>query len=294
MKIIISIMVASMSLMSAYAYKFTYDFKDTPLSEALVRIGKEHTDINLSFVYSELDNYRTSACIRTDKIHEAVRKVVGLNPVTIIEKKGTVFVEALQHGKYRYSGRIVGSGSEPVVAATVLLMSPKDSTVITYGISNEKGDFSIPCDRKNVIGKISCIGYKTVLKNFTTFSVGTIIMPERVITLRQLNVKADDSFLTIDKSVYVPNNNQKNAAQSGVMLLGLMAIPQLDVDLSSLSVKTIGGKDVTVFIDCNEATRQDLDGMRTQDVKRVEFYTHPIDNRFKGVQYAINFVIWME
>lgn len=280
-----------MSFVSAYSYKFSYDFHNVSLSQALARIGKEHSDMNLSFVYSELDSYLTTAHVRSDNMYEAVRKVVGLNPVSVIEKKGMVFVEALQHGKYHYSGRIVGSDSEPVVAATILLLSPKDSTVITYGISNETGHFSIPCDKKNVIGKISCLGYKTVIQRFSKFSVGTIIMPENVIALGQLNVEADDAFLNIDKSVYVPNIQQKNAAQSGVMLLGLMAIPQIDVDLSSLSVKTMAGENVTIFIDYNEATRQDLDGMRTQDVKRMEFYTHPIDDRFKGVQYAINFVM---
>ena len=288
---LIVLMLSVVSFVSAYSYKFSYDFHNTPLSEALAKIGKDHTDITLLFIYSELDDYHTSARIRTDKAYDAVRQLIGLNPVSVIEKKGNIFVEAFQHGKFHFKGRIVGSDGEPVVAATIFLLSPKDSTVLTYGISNETGHFSIPCDKKNVIGKISCLGYKTVFERFSKFSVGSIIMPQQVIALGQLNVEADDAYLNMDKSVYVPNYRQKNAAQSGVMLLGLMAIPQIDVDLSSLSVKTMGGQNITIFIDCNEATRQDLEGMRTQDVKRVEFYTHPIDDRFKGAQYAINFVM---
>lgn len=291
MKALIIHLFALLSFILANAYRFSYDFNNTPLSEALARIGKEKTDVDLSFIYAELDSYRTSAHIRTDNAYDAVRQLIGLNPVSVIKKKGTIFIEALQHGKYLYSGKIIGTDNEPVVAATIFLLSPKDSTVLTYGISSESGSFSIPCDRKDVIGKVSSLGYKTIFKRFLQFSVGTIVMPEKVIALRQLNVKADDAYLNIDKSVFIPNYRQKNASQSGVMLLGLMAIPQIDVDLSSLSVKTMGGQNVTIFIDYNEATRQDLEGMRTQDVKRVEFYTHPMDDRFKGVQYAINFVM---
>ena len=31
--------------------------------------------------------------------------------------------------------------------------------------------------------------------------------------------------------------------------------------------------------------------MRTQDVKKVEYYTHPADARFQGAKYVINFVM---
>lgn len=183
MKAIIIYLMAILSFISTYAYKFSYDFNNTPLSEALARIGKEKSDLDLSFIYSELDNYRTTAHIRTDNAYDAIRQLIGMNPVTVIEKKGTIFVEALQHGKYKYSGKIIGNDNEPVVAATIFLLSPKDSTVLTYEISKETGRFSIPCDRKDVIGKISCLGYKTQYRRFSQFSVGTIIMQEKTIAL---------------------------------------------------------------------------------------------------------------
>ncbi|MDE6022275.1 MAG: hypothetical protein K2G13_02120, partial [Muribaculaceae bacterium] len=246
MKALIIQLLTLLSFISAHAYRFSYDFSNIPLSEALARIGKEKKDVDLSFIYTELDSYRTSAHIRTDNAYDAIRQLIGLNPVTVVEKKGTIYIEALQHGKYSYSGKIIGTDNEPVVAATVFLLSPKDSTVLTYGITSETGSFLIPCDRKDVIGKVSSLGYKTIFQRFSKFSVGTIIMSEKAVALRQLNVESDDAYLKIDKSVYIPNIRQKNAAQSGVMLLGLMAIPQIDVDLSSLSLKTMGGENVAI------------------------------------------------
>lgn len=109
--------------------------------------------------------------------------------------------------------------------------------------------------------------------------------------LNEVVVTAENQRMNATSSSYIPTSKEKNAAQSGVMLLGLMAIPQLDVDMSSLSVKTMGGDKVTIFVDYIEASPQDLEGMRTRDVKRVEFYSHPMDMRFKGVAYAVNFIM---
>ncbi len=109
--------------------------------------------------------------------------------------------------------------------------------------------------------------------------------------LNEVVIEAENQSITNNVSKYIPNSKQKNAAQSGVMLLGLMAIPQLDVDMSSLSVKTMAGQNVTIFIDYNEANQQDLDGLRTQDVKRVEYYSFPTDARFKGAKHVVNFVM---
>jgi len=109
--------------------------------------------------------------------------------------------------------------------------------------------------------------------------------------LSEVVIEAENQRTSAAVSTYIPATRQKNAAQNAVSLLGLMAIPQLDVDLASLTVKTIAGQQVAIFIDYNEATPQDLDGLRTQDVKRVELYNHPTDARFKGARHVVNFIM---
>lgn len=139
MRAILTIAMAVMTFISANAYRYDYLFSDTPISEAIVRISKDHSEVNISFIYKELDNYRTLARIQTDDVYEALRQTVGLNPISVIKKKHNYYIEALQHGKFRYAGRAVGSDNEPVVAATVMLLAPSDSTVITYGITDDEG-----------------------------------------------------------------------------------------------------------------------------------------------------------
>lgn len=109
--------------------------------------------------------------------------------------------------------------------------------------------------------------------------------------LGEVVVEAKMQRTSSNVSTYIPMVRQKNAASDAIALLSQMAIPQIDVDPISRVVKTASGKGVSVFIDFLPATSQDLQGMRTQDVKKVEYYMHPTDPRFQGEQYVINFIM---
>lgn len=289
MKIFLTIILAVTTFVSANAYTFTYSFDGTPLSEAIVRISKDHPEINISFIYKELDNYDTSARIATDDAYEALRSLVGLNPVSVIKKDDSFYIEALQHGRFRYTGRAVGTGNEPIASAVVMLLSPKDSTVVTYGITDDAGRFAIPCDRQGVIAKLTCLGYKPAYRMCSTFDVGTVQMTELPIQLKTVTVEGANASLLSDKSVYRPTQRQKNASQTAVDLLARMAIPQLFARLGSSSVSTASGQPVAIYIDYVPASEDDLKMMRISDVNSVEYLEYPADPRFQGNKNVINF-----
>ncbi len=290
MRPIILLILAVTAIIPVYAQKFSYRFNDTPISEALVKICREHKDLNVAFIYKELDHYRTSARISSDNPYEAIRTIIGQNPISVVEHKGNFYVEALQRGKYRYSGKVTGTDGQPVVAATVLLMNPKDSVVVTYGTTDAAGNFSIPCDSRQVIGKISSIGYSPKILQFNNFSLGTIIMTEEAIALKELNVRAEDTYLYADRSVYIPTTRQKNASQTATELLNRMAIPQLALS-NDKNITTVSGAGVAIYIDYLSASEEDITGLRTTDVKRVEYYDYPQDPRFKGAAHVVNFIM---
>lgn len=290
MKRLIILFAVMLCVATAFAQRFSYRFNHTPLADALVQIAGQHPDIHINFIYNELDKYPVTATIHTDDAYDMLRQLIGLNPVSVISSGGRYYVEALQHGKYCYTGKVVGSDNEPVVAATVMLLAPKDSTVITYGITDEAGRFSIPCDKRGVIGKLSCLGYMTTKKNFNAFSMGTILMEEQAVSLGTVTVEAENAHLYSDKSVYMPTATQKNASQSGSELLNHMAIPQLSI-ISGNSITTNAGKPVAVFIDYLPASENDLLAMRVSDVKRVEYLEYPSDPRLQGNPYVINFIM---
>ncbi|MDE6823423.1 MAG: outer membrane beta-barrel family protein [Duncaniella sp.] len=287
---IITIFAAVMTFLMSDAETFSYRFNSTPLTKAIREIMEDHPELDINFIYNELENYRTSEIVNADNAYNALRQTIGLNPVTVTKARNTYYVEALQHGRYIYTGKIIGSDNEPVVAATIMLLAPKDSTVLTYGISDTEGQFSIPCDRKGVLGKLTCLGYKPKIESFNKFSLGAILMEEQAISLGTVTVEADNAQLYSDKSIYRPSETQKKASISGSDLLNRMAIPQLGV-ISGNSIVTNGGKPVAVFIDYLPATEKDLQAMRVSDVKRVEYLEYPSDPRLQGSAYVVNFIM---
>lgn len=286
---IITIIASVMTFLMANAETFSYRFNSTPLPKAIQRIVENHPDLDINFIYNELENYNTSATVHADNAYDALRQTIGLNPVTVVKSGDTYYLEALQHGKYVYMGKAIGTDNEPVVAATVMLLAPKDSTVLTYGITDAAGRFSIPCDRQGVVAKLSCVGYRTIYKKFDSFNVGTITMPESPINLKTVTVEGDNASLLSDRSVYRPTQRQKNASQTATDLLVRMAIPQLNTRLGSSAVSTAAGYPVAMFIDFVPATESDLRMMKVSDVKTVEYLEYPSDPRFQGNRFVINF-----
>lgn len=290
MKRILSAIALAAVALAALGSVYSYRFDAEPLSRALVAISRDHPAITVSFIYDELESYTTSARIDTDDPYEAIRSVVGQNPVTVVRNKDRFYVEALQKGRFRFTGRAAGPEGEPVVSATVLLLSPADSTVITFGITDSDGRFSIPCDRRDIIAKVSCIGYRTVYRRCDGFAVGTVDMPRLPVRLKGVDVAPEYAEIYPDRTVFIPTARQKNSAQTGSELLNRMAIPQLRVG-SGEEVRTVAGKPVNIYIDFLPASAQDLQGMRMADVRRVEYYDFPSDPRFQGMPHVINFIM---
>lgn len=287
---IIMLIVAVMTCVITKAHDFSYRFNSTPLPEAIRLIMDNHPELDINFIYNELENYKTNAVVNSDNAYDALRQTVGLNPVTVVKAKNSFYIEALQHGTFIYRGSVIGTDKEPVVGATIMVLTPNDSTVITYGITDENGRFSIPCDLKKVIGKFTCLGYQTTYRNFKTFDVGLIEMSELPLMLKSVTVEGQYGNLYPDKSVYIPTLRQVNASQTGSDLLSHMAIPQLGL-VGNGNIVTSAWQPVSIFIDYLPATDNDLKSMRTSDVRKVEYYEYPSDPRLQGNQFVINFIM---
>lgn len=287
---IVMLLAAVVATVSASAATYSYRFSSTPLAQALTMISEEHPEAAINFIYNELESYRTSARVEADTPLEAVRQAVGLNPVAVFERGGAVYAEALQHGVYAYRGRVAETSGAPIEGATVMVLAGRDSSVVTYAVTDDRGAFVIPCDRRDVVAKVSCVGYQTQTLPLTSFAVGTIRLIPLPIRLKGVTVEADDATILADCTVYRPSARQKNSAQDAAGLLRAMAIPQLKVDPSG-SVKDNFGEPVAVFINSLPASAEEQTGLRLADVKRVEFLEYPTDPRFQGAKKVVNFIV---
>lgn len=275
----------------AYAENYG-NYVGLSLGEALTDFCKKNPDLRISFIYNELENYKVKETPKSSDPMQVLRSLVAMNPVSLTIEGEEIYIESRQRGKYKYVGNTIdGITGEPVSFATVLLQNPKDSTTITYGITDENGYFSIPCDRKNVQARFSSVGYKTLYLKSVANNMGNIKMNAMPVKLGEITKTADSRFALNDRMVFLPTQREKKAAQDGYSLLRFMGIPSVTVIMVDNSIRTLSGEGVAVFIDYERAGSNEIQGLLPQDVKRVEILDYPSDPRFEGVTHAVNFIM---
>lgn len=109
--------------------------------------------------------------------------------------------------------------------------------------------------------------------------------------LDEVVVEAQMQRTSPNSTTYIPTGKQKNASQNAVDLLRQMAIPQIQINPVSEAVTDNAGREVAIFINFLEASKEEMEGLRTPDVKKVEYLEFPTDPRFRGAQRVINIII---
>ena len=108
-----------------------------------------------------------------------------------------------------------------------------------------------------------------------TFVTVPVYAQELVDTLKtrelsEVVVKAQMQRTSPTSTTYTPTDKQKNAAQNAIDLLRQMAIPQIKINPVSEAVTDNAGSEVAIFINYLEASKEEMEGLRTPDVKKVE------------------------
>lgn len=109
--------------------------------------------------------------------------------------------------------------------------------------------------------------------------------------LNEVVVEAQMQRTASASTTYIPTGRQKNASQNAIDLLRQMAIPQIQINPVSEAVTDNAGGEVAIFINYLEASKEEMEGLRTTDVKKVEYLEFPTDARFRGAQRVINIIV---
>ncbi len=109
--------------------------------------------------------------------------------------------------------------------------------------------------------------------------------------LDEIVVEAQMQRTSPTSTTFIPTVKQKNASQNAVDLLRQMAMPQIQINPVSEAITDNAGGEVAIFINFLEASKEEMEGLRTPDVKKVEYLEFPTDPRFRGAQRVINIIV---
>ena len=255
-------------------------FQGTSLSRALIELDQSTKHYDISFVYDELEDFTVTKTIkRGASLPDAVREVCGFYPVTVSVKGHDILVECIQKDRTKLMGRLVGPDRQPVPYANITLFPPSDTTYIGGGVSNEAGDFVIPCGAERAKVRISCVGFKTIERVMAIGNVGAIRMQMENYSLGSVSVNGRMPVIRseADRLQYIVSNDEFACGLSAQELLSRVPMVTMAGGQAMILGKgqahfMLNGR-ITDLDD--ETIRQKLWTMRSEDIDRIEVLSIP-------------------
>ena len=229
----------------AAAQRVTRSYRHAPLSQVLTDLDKASERYTVNFIYNELEDFTVTTDFRNRTIPEAVRDVLGFYPMQLTVGDSLIFVECSQKEPWKVIGRVVDSAGRAVSLANVALLSPADSAFVNGGVTNDGGDFVIPCTRRQVLLRVSYVGFKTLYRAVSTGHVGTLRLTPDSYMLRNVDVKAVRKVVKseVDRLQYLVGNDPYAVGMNALELMG--RVPMLNVVDETVSIV---GKSTTRFM----------------------------------------------
>ena len=216
-KYLISLILLSVISMGVSAQRITRQYNNVSFSAALKDLNARQDKYVINFVYDELEDFRVTKSIRNQSVPDAIMQLIGFYPIKMTQMDNIIVVECTQKASAKMIGRIVDKHSRPVDFANVALLNVSDSSLITGGVTNENGQFVIPCEVKKAIVKVSCVGYKTYCNAYRTGEVGAITLEDATINLQKIEIKGHRKYISRENgklTLDVQNSNLKNIGKA--------------------------------------------------------------------------------
>ncbi len=181
-------------------------------------------------------------------------------------------------GQTIISGTVVDENSQPLPYANVILLSQKDSSIITGSITGDNGDFTIE-GRTNTLLKVAMIGYRDTIIICDKENVGTIRMvPDEILLngatvnagLPQTRLKGESMITDIEGTVL------ETAGRASDMLKRLPGVKG-----SEDGVEIFGRGTAEVYINGRKVyDYNEVKQLTADQIRDVEIITNP------GARYA--------
>lgn len=139
--------------------------------------------------------------------------------------------------KFSIKGTVSDTLNSPMPSATVMLLNPKDSSLVNFGVTNISGAFEIKNVNKGTYQlKISFVGFATFLKEFSTPETGTIVelgrlkLQPQTTDLDAVIVKGERNPVTVKRDTIEFNAGSFKTKQNANVEDLLKKMPGIEVD----------------------------------------------------------------
>lgn len=251
------------------------NYHDRSMSDVLIDLDKASKRYKISFIYNELEDFTVTQNVKTANIPDAIRKVIGFYPMQMTVGDSLITVECMRKSERKLIGRLIDNHNLPVEFANIQLLNPKDSSFLCGGVSNANGDFVIPCQQKQVLMKVSFVGYKTICKLVPIARIGNVRMQANSYLLKGVTVEAARVVEKVDRQIIFPTKEQVKTASNGYDLLDNLSLPTIIVNRAERKVLSLKGGDVQIRINDVKASMQDVLALQPDEVTKVEFINVP-------------------
>jgi hypothetical protein len=255
----------------AQAQRISRHYQNESLSKVLEDLNAASNDKTIYFIYDELEDFTVTSHFNDLPIKEAIREVVGFYPMKVTYDGDNIFIECTQKEDAKVIGHIVDESGQPIEFANISLHG---EGFINGGVSNENGDFVIPCKEQHITLKVSYIGYKTVTRNVSVGNVGTITLQSETYMVNGVEIKGE-----IPQYKLVPGGMTVDVQHSLLHDIGnadelLSMIPMVQGKDGKFEVLAKGEPEIYIN---NKKVRDmgDLKQLKSSDIKSVDVITAP-------------------
>lgn len=171
-----------------------------------------------------------------------------------------LFLAHILYGQstYTIAGRVIDSTGLPLIAATTVVIDPIDSTMVTFGITNEDGSFILPSlPLKSLRLQITYIGYGSFEQALDPpasgklLQLGDVILSRDNVLLKEVVVKASHIPVAIHGDTILYNADAFKTGSNDAVENLLKKLPGIEVSPSG-EIKAQGESVGKVLVDGKE------------------------------------------
>lgn len=260
--------------MGISAQRITRQYNNVPFSAALKDLNARQDKYVINFVYDELEDFKVTKTIKNESVPNAILNLIGFYPIKMKQVDNIIIVECIQKTSNKMMGRIVDTRHQPVDFANVALLNVGDSSLITGGVTNENGQFVIPCEAKKAIVKVSCVGYNTFYNVYGIGEIGVITLNEATVNLQEVVVMGHRKYILKENGRLTLNVQNSNLQNIGKAADVIKYVPGMLYTNGKYEV--FGKGEPVIYIDGRKvANASELSLIPSSNVKSVQLITNP-------------------